>query len=280
MRYKLILLIMLFFAWHLTCIAQDKVIKIWPDLAPGSSGVVDNEKRDEGGSVSAVYQPDLTIFLAKESASAAPAVVIFPGGGYQKIVMNKEGYKIAHWLNEHGISAFVLKYRLERKYALRDAQRAISMIRDNAEKYQIDKDKIGVIGFSAGAHLAANLVMNHQDRQSYDKVDAASSRPDFWVGVYGRYSDIYGKGNDFGKRENVSPSFLVHAANDSKVPFQSSIDLYKVLVENGVSAELHVYEEGEHGFALERNRGTAITSTVDDWSKRMLEWVKIKGFYK
>lgn len=252
-------------------------MKIWPNLAPGSESVMNNEQWTGTKNVSNVYQPDLTIFLPDHQAGRTPAVVVFPGGGYTQIVMEKEGYKVARWLNENGIAAFVLKYRLNRDEALSDAQRAVSVIRNDAEKYGIDKNKIGVIGFSAGANLACNLVMNHQDRKNYDSVDAVSSRPDFWIGVYGVYKGIYGTSGKSGVIQNTPPAFLVHAGNDSKVPVLSSVELYIDLKNNGVPAELHVYEQGEHGFALEKDRGPAIKSTVDDWSKRCLDWLKLRG---
>lgn len=191
--------------------------------------------------------------------------------------MEKEGYKVARWLNENGIAAFVLKYRLNRDEALRDAQRAVSVIRKDADKYGIDKNKIGVIGFSAGAHLACNLAMNYLDRKYYDSIDIVSSRPDFWIGVYGVYKGTYGISGKSKVIENSPPAFLVHAGNDSKVPVLSSVELYIDLKKNGVPAELHVYEQGEHGFALEEGRGAAIKSTVTDWSKRCIEWLKLRG---
>lgn len=118
-------------------------MKIWPTLAPGSDTVENTEKWKEGRSVTNVYQPDITIFLPEHQNDLCPAVLVFPGGGYQQVVMEKEGYKIAQWLNENGIAAFVLKHRLNPKYALRDAQRAVSLIRSDAKKYNIDEHKIG-----------------------------------------------------------------------------------------------------------------------------------------
>jgi len=277
MQKKYTAYFLLLFTISITMQAQNQVVKIWPNLAPGSESVMNNEQWTETKNVSNVYQPDLTIFLPEHQVGRVPAVVVFPGGGYTKIVMEKEGYKVARWLNENGIAAFVLKYRLNRDEALHDAQRAVSVIRKDAEKYGIDKNKIGVIGFSAGAHLACNLVMNHQDRKNYDSIDVVSSRPDFWIGVYGVYKGIYGTSEKSGVIQNTPPAFLVHAGNDSKVPVLSSVGLYIDLKNNSVPAELHVYEQGEHGFALEEDRGPAIKSMVDDWSKRCLDWLKLRG---
>ena len=277
MEAKYIFHLLLLFAISFPVQAQNQVVKIWPTLAPGSEKLENKEEWTEGKNVSNVYQPDLTIFLPGHQAVPTPAVVVFPGGGYTKIVMEKEGYKVARWLNENGIAAFVLKYRLNRDEALRDAQRAVSVIRKDADKYGIDKNKIGVIGFSAGAHLACNLAMNNRDHKNYDEIDTVSSRPDFWIGVYGVYSGIYGVSGKSGVMENTPPAFLVHAGNDSKVPVLSSVELYIYLKNKGVPAELHVYEQGEHGFALEEDRGAAIKSTVRDWSKRCIGWLKLRG---
>ena len=282
MQKKYTAYFLLLFTISITVNAQNRVVKIWPNLAPGSESVTNNEQWTETKNVSNVYQPDLTIFLPEHQSVRTPAVIVFPGGGYTKIVMEKEGYKVARWLNKNGIAAFVLKYRLNRDEALRDAQRAVSVIRKDAEKYGIDKNKIGVIGFSAGAHLAYNLVMNHQDRKNFDSIDIVSSRPDFWIGVYGAYGNISDLGkSEFIKKstvqEKIPPAFLVHAGNDSKVPVLSSVELYINLKNHGVPAELHVYELGEHGFALEEDRGPEIKSTVADWSKRCLNWLKLRG---
>ncbi len=220
--------------------------------------------------------------MPEHQEGLSSAVIVSPGGGYRKIVMEKEGYKVARWLNENGIAGFVLKYRLNPEEALRDAQRAVSLVRKEAEKYNIDENKIGVMGFSAGAHLAGNLVEDNEDRESYDEIDAVSSRPDFWAGVYGSYGDVGGSGGKrFAKklevRKDIPPTFLVHAGYDSKVPVLGSVKLYINLKEKGVPAELHVYEQGEHDFALELNRGPVVTSTVTDWPIRFIEWLKVRG---
>ena len=212
---------LLFFTISFAVQAQPQVVKIWPNLAPGSENVENNEQWTEGKSVTNVYQPNLTIFLPENQARLSPAVIVCPGGGYRQVEMKKEGYKIAHWLNENGIAAFVLKYRLNRDQALRDAQRAVSLIRKDAQKYRIDENKIGVIGFSAGAHLAGNLAMNHQYRKNYDSIDSVSSRPDFWIGIYGVYRGIYDPDEKIRVQNDIPPAFLVHAGNDSKVPVPS-----------------------------------------------------------
>ena len=276
MNTKCTINLTLLFAICFSAQAQTQVVKIWPNLAPGTETMEDQEQWRDGKSVIDVYQPDLTVFLPEQQAAPSPVVMVFPGGGYRQVVMEKEGYKVARWLNENGIAAFVLKYRLNPEQALRDAQRAISLIRKEADKYHIDKNKIGVIGFSAGAHLAGNLVFNHQNRENYDEVDLFSSRPDFWIGIYGSYKYINLPDQKVSDQVIIPPAFLVHAGNDSKVPVEASVELYSELKKRGVPAELHIYEQGEHGFALETNRGDAVTSTVTAWSRRCLEWLKLR----
>ena len=256
--------------------AQNQVVAIWPGPAPGSEKVQDLEQWTESKDVTNVFQPDLTVFLPEGQAGKIPAVIVCPGGGYRKLVMEKEGYKIARWFNEHGIAAYVLKYRLDPENALQDARRAVRYLRKEADHYGIDPQKIGAIGFSAGAHLACNLALNHRQSDYNDDIDSLSPRPDFWIGIYGGYNSILRTSRSSISTEHTPPAFLVHAGDDSKVPVMASVKLYEQLKKKGVPAELHIYEQGEHGFALEEDRGDAVTSTVKDWSKRLLEWLKVK----
>jgi len=263
--------------------AQNKSINIWPKLAPGSEKVENNEQWTGTKSVTNVYQPNLTDYTLKNKDKLSTCVIIFPGGGYNQVVMEKEGYKLARWFNENGISAFVLKYRLNREEALQDAQRAVRFVRKNAEEFGIDPNKLGVMGFSAGAHLAGNLVENNQKFEVYDALDSVSLMPDFWIPVYGLFGDVEfvdGKriNKEYQAHSEIPPAFIVHAGNDPKVPVLQSVNLYSKLKANNIPAELHIYEFGEHGFALETNRGAEVTSTVNSWSGRLLEWLKIKGF--
>ena len=254
-------------------------IQLWPDLAPGTENRENTERWQDSTHVYEVYQPDLTVFSLEEKDTLYPAVIVCPGGGYSQLVIVKEGKKIARWLNRNGIVAFVLKYRLNPPEALQDAQRALSLIRYNASDYHIDPQKIGIIGFSAGAHLAGNLITHTQKTQLIDAIDSTSCKPDFWIGVYGGYGSNRSANNESILalvNSETPPAFLVHAGNDNKVPVQCSIDMYMALKENNVPAELHIYEAGKHGFALERNRGDAVTSTVNSWSQRCIDWLKLR----
>ena len=246
--------------------AQNKVIKIWPGLAPGTEGKPDTEKV-VGGGVTGVYQPDLTIFLTEKQNKNLPAVVVLPGGGYRQVVMRKEGYSIAEWLNKNGIAAFVLKYRLDKEAALSDAQRALSFLRANAKQYNINTDNIGVIGFSAGGHLAANLSTHYLKEKMIDAVDSVSCKPDFMISVYGAVGALVKDVN-----KDTPPAFLAHAGDDPKVPVTQSVDYYLALHKYGVPAELHVYEKGGHGFALRD-----VDKPVISWATRCIDWMKVQG---
>lgn len=277
MKYTQTLNLVLFSILSTSTFCQNKVVDIWPGLAPGSENIEDKEEWRNGKSVINVYQPELTVFLPKNADQSTPSVLVIPGGGYRQVVMQKEGYKIAKWLNDNNIAAFVLKYRLDKSDALRDGQRAMSYLRSKSTEFNIDPNKIGAIGFSAGAHLACNLTMHHDMKTKTDNIDDLSSLPDFWIGIYGRYDALLDNIPEDESPKNNTPVMLVHAGNDTKVPVSSSLKMYAYLKEHGIPAELHVYDAGEHGFALETNRGAAITSTVTDWSRRCIDWLTLRG---
>jgi acetyl esterase/lipase len=271
--------------------AQNNEIKLWPSFAPGTEKKENNEKWDDAGKqLYGVYQPRLIPFLPETSGTSVPAIIICPGGGYNNLTVEKEGTKIARWLNEHGIAAFVLLYRLDFHEALQDAQRALSLLRAESDRYHIDKNKIGIMGFSAGANVAANLATHFQKTNLRDRIDSVSSRPDFLIGVYGKYEPT-GKSKEFNPNfysyqpfkqsvtKNTPPTFLIQAGDDPRAPIQQCVNFYEALKIHNVPAELHIYEQGGHGFALEEGRGYAITSTVHSWSERCIEWLKVRGIF-
>ncbi len=263
---KLILPALILFFISMQINAQNKVIKIWPGPAPGTENRA-NEEKVEGGNIINIYQPDLTIYIPQESNNALPAIVVLPGGGYSKIVIRKEGYKIAEWLNKNGIAAFVLKYRLNQNEALQDAQRTISLLRADSSEYKINPNNIGVIGFSAGGHLAANLSTHYEKTKMSDRIDSVSCKPDFMISVYGAVGQFVKDVN-----KNTPPAFLAHAGDDPKVSVTQSVDYYLALQKNCVPAELHVYETGGHGFAL---RDTS--KPANSWAVRCIDWMKVQG---
>jgi acetyl esterase/lipase len=266
MKNRVIYFFILFVLFMSPIYSQNKVIKIWPGLAPGTENRTDNE-RIENGNVTNVYQPSLAIFLPGKVNTNKPAVIVMPGGGYKQVVMRKEGYVVADWLNKNGIAAFVLKYRLNPEEALQDAQRTLSLLRANASEYNINPGNIGVIGFSAGGHLAADLSTHYEKDRISDHIDSVTCKPDFMISVYGAIGSFV---NDI--NQDTPPAFLVHESDDPKVPVNQSVDYYLALHDQGIPAELHVYEKGGHGFAL-RN----VDKPVISWAVRCIDWMKVQG---
>jgi acetyl esterase/lipase len=238
-----------------------------------------------------------------EAASGA-AVVICPGGGYGGLAMAKEGLEVAQWMQKRGIAGFVLRYRCgggknQQPVPLRDAQRALRMVRSRAKEWNVDPDRIGILGFSAGGHLAstAATMFDDGDAGSNDPVARMASRPDFAVLVYpvismaegvthgGSRQNLLGPDADMELVERWStdrqvtaktpPTFLIHASDDEAVPVKNSLLFYEALVKHGNPAELHVYEEGGHGFGMLRGDRPA-----DQWPELLEAWLKIRGLIK
>ena len=265
---------------------QYPTMKIWPDLAPGTGDKADQEQWQDSSKVFKVYQPNLTLFLPEAGNGPVPAIVVCPGGGFRQLEMTKEGFKVARWLRNNGIAAFVLKYRLSPMEALQDAQQAMIVLRTQADELNIDPDRVGIMGFSAGAHVAGNLAMHYQTDGQSRALDSTLVKPDFWIGVYGGYRSNPDNGRDEYFRTFTSfaelvhpqspPVLLVHAGNDSRVPAASSVELYSAYLSKGAPAELLVFERGAHGFALETDRGPEVTATVQTWSERCLQWLRIR----
>ncbi len=246
--------------------AAEATILLWPEGAPGAVG---NEDLDK---------PTLTLFPAGGPNATGTAVVICPGGGYVHLAMDHEGLQIARWFNSIGVSAFVLKYRLGARYhhpaQLQDVQRAIRYVRAHSHEWNVRSQRIGVMGFSAGGHLAstAGTHFDGGDPDSPDPIEQASSRPDFMILVYpvisfttqythqGSKNFLLGENPDPALVELLSnekqvtpqtpPTFLIHADDDTTVPPQNSILFYLALKDAGVRAEMHIFRHGGHGFGL------------------------------
>lgn len=285
MKTTSLLLLSLFLG--LSVSAQTEKIAIWNGPAPGTEGRENTEVVDAGGSISQVFQPELIFYPAPDQTSSAPAVLVCPGGGYRNIVMQKEGVRIAQWLNRHGFAAFVLKYRLAPSEAVQDARRAMRTMRQHAAKYHIDPAKIGVTGFSAGGHLSANLAVSYAVSDIADETDKISARPDFCAPIYGVFEALNPANYAPGRLNNslfglaaikdaitkeTPPFFLAHAVDDKTVPVEQSLNLFIALKEKGIPAELHLYEKGGHGFALDPERGYA-----SSWGEAFLLWLKAHG---
>jgi len=247
--------------------------------------------------ISNVSQPTLTVFLPPGNTATGTAIVICPGGGYSNLVINQEGWDIAAELNKHGIAAFVLKYRLpndkimtnKETGPLQDAQQAIKMVRENAKQWNIDTAKVGIIGFSAGGHLAATASTKF-DIPVIENPTHINLRPSFTILVYPVISftdSLLHKGSrnrligeqptpekivEYSAEKQVTattpPAFIMHCGDDKVVPVGNSIEYYKALLQHGVKAELHIYPSGGHGFGL--NNGSLSTP----WMDRCFSWMK------
>ncbi len=266
-----------------------RVVPLWPDGAPGARG---SAKEDT---------PSLTIFPARGGAKVPTAVIVLPGGGYRHLAFDYEGTEVAEWLNNLGITAFVLQYRLGPKYQypveLWDAQRAIRYVRAHAAEYQIEPKKIGLWGFSAGGHLAstAGTHFDEGDSGSTDPVDKQGSRPDFLILAYpvitfeDRYAHlgslhallgekpdpalVKSLSNEMQVTSRTPPSFLFHTTEDQVVPVENSVFFYLALRKAGVPAEMHIYLKGKHGVGLASDDPILRT-----WPGHLADWMRVLGF--
>ncbi|HJZ96578.1 MAG TPA: alpha/beta hydrolase [Candidatus Solibacter sp.] len=260
---------------------------LWPNGAPGAQGTEDADK------------PTLTPYVVPAGHGVGTAVIVCPGGGYQTLSMDKEGSQIAQFLNSIGVTAFVLKYRLGPKYhhpiELGDAQRAIRVVRSKAAEYRIHPDRIGIMGFSAGGHLAATAGTHFDsgNASATDPIDRAVSRPDFLILCYpvisflnyvhqGSKRSLLGENPDPRLVENLSnetqvtaqtpPTFLFHTNADTGVPPENSMLFYMALRKAGVPAEIHIYERGPHGVGLAQT-----DQALSTWSSRLADWLRVRG---
>lgn len=249
----------------LSAFAQTETIPLWGDFAPGSEKRRIAEEFAPNGEITRVSQPELAYYPAPNRTAPAPALIVCPGGGYRKLVLGKEGVRIAQWFNMHGFSVFVLKYRLNPGEAVQDARRAVRLVRQNAATYHVDPTKIGVIGFSAGGHLSANLALNYDVSDIEDATDKVSARPDFCAPIYGVFRGI----SRTSLTSLAPPMFLAHAVDDKTVPVEESINLFAELRAKGVPVELHLYEKCGHGFALDYKYGYAAS-----WGDAFILWLK------
>ncbi|KQB43533.1 alpha/beta hydrolase [Flavobacterium aquidurense] len=301
---KALLILALFIGITIQAQTQNQIIPLW-DKIPGeikASDYKENESITDGKvqSTSLVTIPTLSVFLPAQSKPNQAAVLIFPGGGYQHLAIDKEGTKVAQWFNSLGIAAFVVKYRLPSDKImknknigpLQDAQEAVRYVRQNAAKFNIDPTKIGIMGFSAGGHLASTL-STHYDDKVYE-ASKISARPDFSLLIYpviSMQNDITHKGSQvsllgnkpsselldsFSNEKRVTaqtpPTFLVHATDDTVVLPENSINFYLALKKNAVPAELHIYEKGGHGFGL------GVKDTSKFWTRDCEEWLRTHGY--
>jgi len=262
---------------------------LWTQGAPGALGAADEDK------------PALTVYLPSTPNPTRTGVVVAPGGGYLHLAMEKEGFAIARWLNQQGIAAFVLRYRLGPQYhhptELGDAQRAIRYVRAHASEYGIEKDRLGMWGFSAGGHLTATagtqFDAGHSD--AADPIDRESSRPQFLILAYpvitlmdpeahtGSRKFLLGDSPDPTLVTSMSaetrvtadtpPTFLFTTTDDKTVPVMNSVMFYQALVKAGVPAEMHIFQHGAHGAGL-----AAANPDLSVWPSLLIKWMRERGY--
>jgi acetyl esterase/lipase len=287
--------------------AQTEVINLWPDgKIPNfkTSSVEEKSVTDASGilRISGVTVPTIAAYIAPKETATGAAVMICPGGGYGILAASHEGSDFAKWFNDRGISAFVLKYRLPNEKAmthqhevpLMDAMQGMKLIRQNAAKWNIDLNKIGVMGFSAGGHLAATLSTHHNMGEKASK----DAKPDFSILLYpvislqpsiahgGSRDNLLGSekseelikyySNELQVSDQTPPAFLVHAMDDTGVPVENSIQYYLALKNKKIPAEMHLYPKGGHGYGM-RTEGKG---SLGNWPAAMEGWLKSLGYMK
>ena len=224
-----------------------------------------------------VTRPTLSIYLPEASRTTGTGIVICPGGGFRWLAIDHEGVYVAEWLNSIGVAAFVLKYRVMRTgdsedsdaakmaerrktlipLAIADGQQAVRLVRAHAQEWGIARDRIGILGFSAGGYLAAAVALHHE----------ADSRPNFAAPIYP------GTPEDVTAPPDAPPLFLVHADDDKTVPpVDHSVRLYESWKKAGIPAELHIYSRGGQGFGMRKQR-----LPVDTWTERLRDWLTVQG---
>jgi acetyl esterase/lipase len=283
------------------------VIPLWPEGvpaavrpdAPAATGPLGPEKLEEGGRIANVSVPTLTVYWPAVDRPNGTAVIVCPGGGYGMLSNDREGVQYAQWLSHLGVTCFILKSRLK-EYGhpapLQDVLRALRTVRSRAAEFKINPDRLGVIGSSAGGHLAASAgtLFNHPDGKTGAALDAISGRPDFLILMYPVISMVDGVAHA-GSRENLlgknrppellalaslenqvtaatPPTLLIHTQADASVPIENSLRFFSALTRAKVPAEFYAFERGSHGMGLKPEFGTA-----SDWPKRAEEWLRNRG---
>jgi acetyl esterase/lipase len=314
------ILVLILFAAGLTAVSvpafsasikSGQEIKLWPGTAPGSEGVVLKEQvidgssnpKDPQRSIANITVPTITAWVPEKPNGAA--ALLFAGGGYTNIVIDKEGTDIAKWLNKLGVTAFVIKFRLPgeghkdgKNVPLQDAQRAFKMIRYNAVEWGIDPNRIGLVGLSSGGHTAAMTAVAY-DKKVYapiDDIDKVNAHPDFLIIGYPPVSsnarkylvnpaqkpvepkekqELYDEyPADVMVRADTPKTFIVQGFDDKKVDVENSVRFFLALKKKGIPADLHIFQEGVHGFAIRNAKGP-----VSMWTKLCEAWMEKIGLF-
>ncbi len=272
-------------------IQDGQILPLWSGTAPGQQGTDDKDI------------PTITVYLPRSTAAGMSAVIVAPGGSYLNLASNHEGRQVANYLNSQGVAAFVLKYRLGPKYhhpvEIGDAQRAIRTLRANAAAWHINPDKIGILGFSAGGHLAMTASTHFDGGQASaaDPIDRVSSRPDFSILGYpvislvepwthqGSKNALLGQNADPELAKSLSgensvtketpPTFIFQTNADTTVPAENATYYYLALRKAGIPAEMHIFEKGVHGVGLAMD-----DPALSEWSKLLTNWLRIHAIIK
>lgn len=276
------------------------VINIWPGVAPDETVQINPERErmspaldrtkvevnESTRMLTDVSKPTISIYRPAKELETGTAMLICPGGGYWDLYWQLEGEEVAEWLNRHGITGIILKYRVPRRpddiqgeparRPLQDSQRAMSLIRSRAKEWNIQPDRIGIIGFSAGGHLAITTATNfdHRSYEVIDDIDRVSSRPDFAVPVYSGYlkaKDSIHLAPGLRVPAETPPVFLAHGDNDIISSPEHSVAMYLAFKRANVSAELHIYADTTHDFGIRKTDRTYAT-----WTDLCLGWLKAK----
>ncbi|WP_036384267.1 alpha/beta hydrolase [Muricauda sp. MAR_2010_75] len=283
--------------------AQDTIMPLWPNKIPNQEASNEKERveTDRFDWVTNVQQPTIEVYLPTKSNANGQAVVIFPGGGYYGLAYDWEGIDMAKALNSKGVAGIVVKYRLpisksivegKEVVPLQDAQRAMRLVKSKAAEWNISEGKIGIMGFSAGGHLASTLGTHYDDTvyEKQDEADELSARPDFMALIYpvismdnetthsGSKGALLGENpsdelaNRFSANKNVTkdtpPAFLLHAQDDDAVPVENSILMFSALKKEGIPVTMHIYSKGGHGFSLALK-----DQRLKNWISLLYDWL-------
>ena len=276
-----------------------KEMPIWTKSIPDAELITGTETYNDG-MVSNVSNPTITIYSPK-AKNTGTAVIVFPGGGYNKLAIDLEGSQICEWLASIGVTGILLKYRVPasgphydkdcncekdalKPLALQDAQRAMGIVRSRSKEWNIDPDKIGVMGFSAGGHLVADVSTNYRKRAyaAVDEIDKVSCRPDFGIAMYPGHMTFhtnkpYELNRTLPVDRNTPPMFLLQAGNDNVDSIQNSLVYYIALRKAGVNVEYHIYAEGGHAFGLNESAQKIPNWSqlpIADWEKLVERWLR------